>query len=176
MITHSDEGPDFDPDDPLTVILRPPSEHLGPPPGRYKAIRRGAARRKLLRGAAGAAVACGVAALVVLPLRLSASDSPGPSTPPMAPPLPATSPSAVPAPSTAPTPDPAPSRAPEADGPSPVPQAPTAAPTSSPPPSAPVGATPGAPTGSPTRTAPPTTEPSALRFPDAAIPSVDTRR
>lgn len=32
MITHSDQGPDFDPDDPLAVILRPASDYLGPPP------------------------------------------------------------------------------------------------------------------------------------------------
>ncbi|MCX2927362.1 hypothetical protein [Streptomyces sp. NEAU-W12] len=175
MITHSDEGPDFDPDDPLAVILRPPSEHLGPPPGRYQAIRRGAARRKLLRGAAGAAVTCGVAALVVLPLRLSTSGAPGPSTPPMAPPPPATSPATVPTPSTVPTraPDPAPSTAQEAVRPTPVPQTPTTAPTSLP---APADATPRAPTGSSTRTAPPTTEPPPLRPDDTAAPSAGTRR
>lgn len=106
MITHSDEGPDHDPDDPLTVILRPPAEHLGPPPGHYEAIRRGASRRRMLRVAAGAALTCGVAALVVLPLRLTASDAPGSPTVPLAPP-PASSPSnppprtATPAPSSA---------------------------------------------------------------------------
>ncbi|MCX5292662.1 MULTISPECIES: hypothetical protein [unclassified Streptomyces] len=95
MITHSDEGPDHDPDDPLTVILRPPAEHLGAPPGHYEAIRRGASRRRMLRAAAGAALTCGVAALVVLPLRLTASDAPGSPTVPLAP-LPASSPSTLP--------------------------------------------------------------------------------
>ncbi|MGV9645734.1 hypothetical protein ACWDSB_31550, partial [Streptomyces sp. NPDC003514] len=36
-------------DDPLVVVLRPPSEHLAPPPGRYEAIRRRASRRRLAR-------------------------------------------------------------------------------------------------------------------------------
>ncbi|MDX2766367.1 hypothetical protein [Streptomyces europaeiscabiei] len=45
MITRPDEGPDFEPDDPLTVILRPPADRLGPPPGRYETIRRTAVRR-----------------------------------------------------------------------------------------------------------------------------------
>ncbi|MFF4504122.1 hypothetical protein [Streptomyces sp. NPDC001401] len=103
MITHSDEGPDFDPDDPLTVILRPPAEHLGAPPGRYEQIRRGASRRRLLRAAAGAALTCGVAALVVLPLRLNASDGPASPTVPLAPP-PASSPSTLPPSTTAPAP------------------------------------------------------------------------
>ncbi|UXX95632.1 hypothetical protein N7U49_34055 [Streptomyces sp. AD2-2] len=43
MTTHfdeGDEGPDIDPDDPLTVILRPSSDYLGPPPA---ATRRSAA-------------------------------------------------------------------------------------------------------------------------------------
>jgi hypothetical protein len=101
LITRPDDEPDFDPDDPLTVILRPPAEHLGAPPGRYEAIRRGATRRKLLRTAAGAAVACGVAAAVLLPLRLSASGAPASPTVPLAPP-PASSPSTVP-PSTMPS-------------------------------------------------------------------------
>ncbi|WP_020124697.1 hypothetical protein [Streptomyces canus] len=86
MITHSEEGPDRDPDDPLTVLLRPPSDYLGVPPGRYEAIRRGAARRKVLRAAAGAALTVGVAALVVLPLRPSASGTHRSPTTPMAPP------------------------------------------------------------------------------------------
>jgi hypothetical protein len=95
LITHSDDGPDHDPDDPLTVILRPPADYLGAPPGHYEAIRRGASRRRILRAAAGAALTCGVAALVVLPVRLSASDAPGSPTVPLAPP-PASSPSTLP--------------------------------------------------------------------------------
>ncbi|MFD1274321.1 hypothetical protein ACFQ51_29965 [Streptomyces kaempferi] len=55
MITRPDDGPDSEPDDPLAVILRPSSDYLGPPASRYEAIRRGAARRRLLRAAAGAA-------------------------------------------------------------------------------------------------------------------------
>jgi len=112
LITHSDEGPDFDPDDPLTVLLRPPAEHLGAPPGRYEEIRRGASRRRLLRAAAGAALTCGVAALVVLPLHLTASDGPASPAVPLAPP-PASSPSTLPPSTTAPAPvTPAPSATP----------------------------------------------------------------
>lgn len=112
MITHSDEGPDFDPDDPLTVLLRPPAEHLGAPPGRYEEIRRGASRRRLLRAAAGAALTCGVAALVVLPLHLTASDGPASPAVPLAPP-PASSPSTLRPSTTAPAPvTPAPSATP----------------------------------------------------------------
>jgi hypothetical protein len=95
LITHSDDGPEYDPDDPLTVIMRPPAEYLGAPPGRYEAIRRGASRRRMLRAAAGAAVTCGVAALIVLPLRLTASEGHGSPTVPLAPP-PASSPSTPP--------------------------------------------------------------------------------
>ncbi|MPY47341.1 hypothetical protein, partial [Streptomyces acidicola] len=86
MITHSDEGPDFEPDDPLAVILRPPSDHLGPPPGHYHAIRRAAARRRLLRAAAGVCVSCAVAALVALPLRLATDEAPAQPSVPLAPP------------------------------------------------------------------------------------------
>jgi hypothetical protein len=114
LITHSDEGPDFDPDDPLTVLLRPPAEYLGAPPGRYEEIRRGASRRRLLRAAAGAALTCGVAALVVLPLHLTASDGPASPAVPLAPP-PASSPSTLPPSTTAPAPvTPAPSASPTA--------------------------------------------------------------
>ncbi|MER6424290.1 hypothetical protein [Streptomyces sp. NPDC001137] len=103
MITHSDEGPDFDPDDPLTVLLRPPAEYLGTPPGRYEEIRRGASRRRLLRAAAGAALTCGVAALVVLPLHLTGSEGPASPVVPLAPP-PASSPSTLPPSKAAPAP------------------------------------------------------------------------
>ncbi|MFK4105778.1 hypothetical protein ACI2L1_38115 [Streptomyces sp. NPDC019531] len=105
MITHSDEGPDRDPDDPLTVLLRPSADYLGAPPGRYEAIRRGAARRRLLRAAAGAALTVGVAALAFLPLRPSASDSPRSPTIPMAPPE-ATSPAPERSASLTPSPQP----------------------------------------------------------------------
>jgi hypothetical protein len=129
LITHSDEGPDFDPDDPLTVLLRPPAEHLGAPPGRYEEIRRGASRRRLLRAAAGAALTCGVAALVVLPLHLTASDGPASPAVPLAPP-PASSPSTLPPSTTAPAPvTPAPSATPS---PSTVPNRPAAPRTAEP--------------------------------------------
>jgi hypothetical protein len=101
LITHSDDGPDFGPDDPLAVIMRPPSDHLGPPPGRYEAIRRGAARRRLLRASAGVAMACAVGALVALPLRSAAPESPVSPVVPLAPP-PASGPSVVPSPSVSP--------------------------------------------------------------------------
>ncbi|WP_409471025.1 hypothetical protein [Streptomyces sp. HC307] len=86
MTTRFDDGPEFDPHDPLAVILRPPSDHLGPPPGRYEAIRRTAARRRLLRTAAGVGVSCAVAALIALPLHLAAPETPRPPTVPLAPP------------------------------------------------------------------------------------------
>ncbi|WP_460069999.1 hypothetical protein [Streptomyces sp. YKOK-I1] len=105
MITPADDfddGPDLDrpdPDDPLTVILRPAAGRLAPPPGRYEEIRRGASRRRLLRTAAGVGATCAVAALaVLLPLRLTAHDAPARPTVPLAPP-PASSPSTGPDPS-----------------------------------------------------------------------------
>lgn len=105
MITHSEEGPEFEPDDPLAVILRPASDYLGPPPGRFEEIRRGAARRRLVRAAVGTGVGltCAVAALVVLPLQSSAPGHPVSPTVPLAPP-PVSSPSATPAPSVSPEP------------------------------------------------------------------------
>ncbi|EHN77883.1 hypothetical protein SMCF_2586, partial [Streptomyces coelicoflavus ZG0656] len=62
MTTRLEEGPDGsddrnepgfarEGDDPLLVVLRPDAEFLGPPPGRYEAIRRAASRRRLLRAA-----------------------------------------------------------------------------------------------------------------------------
>lgn len=96
-----DEGPDIDPDDPLTVILRPSSaEYLGPPPGRYETIRRGANRRRLLRATVGAGATCAVIVLAALPFRLAHHDSPTTPTVPLAPP-PASSASTTP-----PSPDP----------------------------------------------------------------------
>ncbi|GED89072.1 hypothetical protein [Streptomyces sp. 6-11-2] len=99
MTTRFDNDPEFAPDDPLTVLLRPPAGRLGPPPGRYEAIRRAAARRKLLRATAGAALTCAVAAIVVLPLHPSAPSAPVTPTVPLAPPPP-------PPASTAPAPTP----------------------------------------------------------------------
>lgn len=143
MITHSDEGPDFEPDDPLAVILRPPSDHLGPPPGRYRAIRHAAARRRLLRAAAGVGVSCAVAALVALPLRLAAHEAPAPPSVPLAPP-PASSPSAEPTPSSSTGPG------------SPYPSERPITPSS--------GATPSVvPTPAPSATPTPSVEPSAAR-------------
>ncbi|MDL5206058.1 hypothetical protein QQS16_39535 [Streptomyces sp. ALI-76-A] len=141
MITHSDDGPDFEPDDPLAVILRPASDYLGPPPGRYEAIRRGAARRRLLRAAAGIGLSCAAAALIVVPLRLSAPQAPASPTVPLAPP-PASSPSAVPTPSASPeqlqpgpgepSPTDSPRIPPSSTAPTPVPSTvPTSAPSPS---------------------------------------------
>ena len=100
--TNSVHGPEFAPDDPLAVILRPSSDYLGPPPGRYEEIRRAAGRRKVLRAVAGAGLTCAVAALAAVPLLLSRTDAPAPPAVPMAPP-PATSPaSRTPSPSASP--------------------------------------------------------------------------
>ncbi|MFG2375833.1 hypothetical protein ACGFY9_30720 [Streptomyces sp. NPDC048504] len=111
MTTHfdeGDEGPDIDPDDPLTVILRPSSEYLGPPPGRYESIRRGANRRRLLRATVGAGATCAVIVLAALPFRLAHHDSPTTPTVPLAPPpassAPAAPPSQDPSATKAPTP------------------------------------------------------------------------
>ncbi|MEU9915836.1 hypothetical protein [Streptomyces sp. NPDC051001] len=132
MITRPDDDPDLDPDDPLTVLLRPPADHLGPPAGRYEAIRRGAARRKLLRAAAGTAVVCGLAAAVLLPLRLTTSEAPATPTVPLAPP-PASSSRTAP-PSTPPPSDGQPSAVPSAPATSvPVrPDVPSASPSTAP--------------------------------------------
>ncbi|MGW7822040.1 hypothetical protein ACWGLF_28860 [Streptomyces puniciscabiei] len=109
MTTRLDDGEEYHelaPDDPLAVILRPTSDHLGAPPGRYEAIRRAATRRRLLRAAAGVGASCALAALLALPLT---AHRPHPSTVPLAPP-PATGPttpaaaSATPTPSASPTP------------------------------------------------------------------------
>jgi len=111
LITHSDDGPDFEPDDPLAIIMRPASDYLGPPPGRYEEIRRGAARRRLLRTVVGVGAVCAVAALVALPVRLATPDRPTSPTVPLAPP-PASSPPASPTPP--PSPEPTQSRVTEA--------------------------------------------------------------
>jgi hypothetical protein len=86
LTTRLDEGPESEPDDPLAVILRPPAGHLGPPPGRYEEIRRTAHRRRLLRTATGAALTCAVAALIALPLHLTASQPARSPVVPLAPP------------------------------------------------------------------------------------------
>ncbi|MFE7565979.1 hypothetical protein ACFU76_03270 [Streptomyces sp. NPDC057539] len=106
MTTRFDDGPEFESDDPLAVILRPSSDTLGPPAGRYETIRRAAARRRLLRTASRVGVACVVAALVVVPLRLAASGSPtspaSPTVPLAPPPVRSSSTPPPPAPTTAP--------------------------------------------------------------------------
>ncbi|MDX3691978.1 hypothetical protein PV726_16840 [Streptomyces europaeiscabiei] len=146
MITRPDEGPDFEPDDPLTIILGPPADRLGPPPGRYETIRRTAARRRLVRAAAVAAATCAAVALIALPLHFARNDSPTFPSVPMAP-RPATSPS--PAPPASRTPDTPP---PTEQPPRPVPSTPpttsdaaTIAPSATPP----RAAEPSAPRGSP---------------------------
>ncbi|MFC5956166.1 hypothetical protein ACFP51_17310 [Streptomyces pratens] len=118
MITYSDDGPDFEPDDPLAVILRPASDYLGPPPGRYEEIRRAAARRRLIRATVGVGVSCVVAALVALPLQSATSDRPASPTVPLAPPVASSSPSPAPTPSVTPRPvSPYPSEQARTDGP-----------------------------------------------------------
>ncbi|OQR59802.1 hypothetical protein B6E66_33285 [Streptomyces maremycinicus] len=102
-----DDGPELDPDDPLTVLLGPAPGHLGPPPGRYEEIRRGAVRRRLLRTVATVGATCGIAALaVLLPLHLTGADAPARPTVPLAPPS-VNGPSTV-SPPVPPTPSPAP--------------------------------------------------------------------
>lgn len=87
MTTRFDDEPEFDgPDDPLTVVLRPPAAYLGPPPGRYEEIRRAAGRRRLVRAAAGAGVTCAVALLVTLPTHLASPSAPVSPQVPLAPP------------------------------------------------------------------------------------------
>ncbi|WUA54903.1 hypothetical protein OG739_26350 [Streptomyces longwoodensis] len=96
----------------MTVILRPGADHLGAPPGRYEAIRRAAARRRLLRTAAGAGLTCAVAALTAFLLAPGASEAPTRPTVPLAPPPPASSTPAAPEPSASRPPSTAPSTPP----------------------------------------------------------------
>ncbi|MCH0543421.1 hypothetical protein I3F58_28505 [Streptomyces sp. MUM 203J] len=91
------------PDDPLAVILRAPSGHLTPPPGRYAQIRRTASRRRVLRTAAGFGVTCAIAALVTVPLYFARPVTPASPAPPQAPP-PASGRTMPPVPSPVPTP------------------------------------------------------------------------
>ncbi|MFE9028919.1 hypothetical protein ACFYOA_22105 [Streptomyces iakyrus] len=102
-----DDGPEPGPDDPLAVILRPSSpDCLGAPPGQFETIRRRAVRRRLLRTAAGAGLACVAAVLISIPLRNTAPERPMTPTIPMAPPATRTAP---PTPSASPTPATSPS-------------------------------------------------------------------
>jgi hypothetical protein len=100
LITQSDDGQGLDPDDPLTVLLQPTPDQLGLPPGRYRAIRRSAARRRLLRVAAGVGLSAAAATLVTLSLHLTGHQTPTPPAGPLGPPM--TS-SPAPAPSRPPT-------------------------------------------------------------------------
>ncbi|MFJ5261644.1 hypothetical protein ACIQAC_14410 [Streptomyces sp. NPDC088387] len=108
MTTRVDEDPEFAPDDPLAVILRPAADRLAPPSGSYETIRRTAARRRLLRAASGAGLVCAVAALIAVPLTLTAApDAPSRPTVPLAPPVVSDTP--------APTPTPRPTSEPTAE-------------------------------------------------------------
>ncbi|MGW4866547.1 hypothetical protein [Streptomyces chartreusis] len=152
MTTRFDEddvdGPEFAPDDPLAVILRPPADHLAPPPGHYETLRRKASRRRLLRTATGVGVTCAVALLVALPFTTSRSDGPANPAPPLAPP-PTSDRTAPPSPS-------------------PTTPSPSASATRTPPPSRTASPTPTARPGTPTSE--PTRDPQAVgsRTPDAA--------
>ncbi|MEU5465806.1 hypothetical protein ACH41C_14840 [Streptomyces althioticus] len=114
MITHADEDPEFEPGDPLAELLRPTAERLGPPPGGFEAIRRRAARRRLVRTTVGAGLTCAMALLVALPLQnATTSDRPVTPTVPLAPPPVTTTPS----PTTGPTVSPRPAESPVDDHP-----------------------------------------------------------
>ncbi|MFE1513072.1 hypothetical protein [Streptomyces sp. NPDC058726] len=133
MITRPDEDPEFGADDPLAVILRPASDYLGPPPGRFEAIRRGAARRRLVRTVAGVGLACAAGALIALPLQnASTADEPASPTVPLAPPPVSDRPSPMPSPSVPPAPADSPSEPSTATG-SPVTPVPAPSATDSPP-------------------------------------------
>ncbi|MEV7789508.1 hypothetical protein AB0O72_29620 [Streptomyces sp. NPDC088106] len=133
MITRPDEDPEFGADDPLAVILRPASDYLGPPPGRFEAIRRGAARRRLVRTVAGVGLACAAGVLIALPLQnASTADKPASPTVPLAPPPVSDRPSPMPSPSVPPAPADSPSEPSTATG-SPVTPVPAPSATDSPP-------------------------------------------
>ncbi|GAA5038484.1 hypothetical protein [Streptomyces siamensis] len=166
MTTRFDDGPESGPDDPLAAVLRPPAEFLGPPAGRYEAVRRAAARRRLLRAAAGLGVSCAVAALVALPLHLAGPSAPASPTVPLAPP-PADGRTVPPAPSPTPTPSA-----------SPVPSRPTGSVTSRPTRSRQTGgsrASDDRVVPTPDASATPTVAPSAVRS-GASTPGSDPRR
>ncbi|MBU6533910.1 hypothetical protein [Streptomyces mayonensis] len=82
---NDEPGFERDDEDPLLVVLRPGADFLGPPPGRYREIRRAASRRRLLRTAAGAAATAAAAALIALPLHWAAPAQPSRPTAPLAP-------------------------------------------------------------------------------------------
>ncbi|WP_432194400.1 hypothetical protein [Streptomyces sp. bgisy027] len=151
MTTRFDEddvdGPEFGPDDPLAVILRPPADHLAPPSGHYETLRRKASRRRLLRTATGVGVTCAVALLVALPFTTGRSDGPADPAPPLAPP--STSDRTTP------------------PSPSPTTPRPSASATRTPPPGRTASPTPTARPGTPTSE--PTRNPQAVgsRTPDA---------
>ncbi|MET9964529.1 hypothetical protein ABZZ80_01020 [Streptomyces sp. NPDC006356] len=129
------DDPELAPDDPLAVILAPPSDYLAPPPGSYDTIRRRANRRRLVRTAIGAGATCAVALLVALPLHLATPDGSRTPAPPLAPPrmTDRTTPSPSPSPpSPSETPSPSASR-PRTASPTPTvpPRATTSEPTES---------------------------------------------
>ncbi|MFF8633984.1 hypothetical protein ACF052_07255 [Streptomyces pilosus] len=134
MTTRSDEGPEFAPDDPLAVVLRPPSGYLGPPAGRFETIRRRAARRRRSRAVAGLGLVCAAAALVVWPLKNAVdADRPASPTVPLAPPPVSDSSSPATLPSVSPEPaEPPPGRPAATDGPA-VPPGSRVVPTPAPP-------------------------------------------
>ncbi|MEU9339018.1 hypothetical protein AB0D49_38735 [Streptomyces sp. NPDC048290] len=104
MTTRLDPGPGSGEDDPLAVILRPAAgDRLAVPPGRYEAIRRTAARRRLLRTAAGAGLAGAVAVLIALPV-VRGSVPEGPRQQPTVPLAPGPTPTGAPEPTPYPTP------------------------------------------------------------------------
>ncbi|MFD8073204.1 hypothetical protein ACFV3E_11190 [Streptomyces sp. NPDC059718] len=103
------EGPDEERDPELSALLRPGTVLLGPPPGRFREVRRVAARRKLLRAAAGAGVSLAVAAVVAVPLHLLSAPGQGPAVGPAVPAVsvpPAADPPPSPRPTTSPVPEP----------------------------------------------------------------------
>lgn len=153
-----DDGPEPGPDDPLAVILRPSSPgYLGAPPGQFETIRRRATRRRLLRTAAGAGLACVAAVLISIPLRHTAPERPTTPTIPMAPPATRTAP---PTPSASPTPVPSPSESSRPSSPG----------TPRPATDDPRAADPGTPGVTPSAT------PTSVRpVPSAARPSTDRR-
>ncbi|WP_406270413.1 hypothetical protein OH779_30435 [Actinacidiphila glaucinigra] len=115
MITPID-GPDEERDPELSALLGPGTVLLGPPPGRFREVRRAAARRRLLRTAAGAGVSLAVAAVVAVPLHLLSSPGQGPAVGPNVPAVsvpPAADPPPSPPPTTSPVPEPSESHGPD---------------------------------------------------------------
>jgi hypothetical protein len=103
------EGRDEERDPALATLLQPGAVLLGPPPGRFREVRRAAARRRLLRAAAGAGMSLAVAAVVAVPLHLLPAPGSRPAISPPAPAVsvpPAADPTSPPPPTTSPTPQP----------------------------------------------------------------------